>query len=53
MNLKNNTEENVVPEDVLYIYLHQPFEPHGYKKWATDFTWYKDTYKLDRVVKKP
>ena len=36
-------EEKVLPEDVLYRYLHQPDEQHrDQKRRATDFIWNKN-----------
>ena len=48
---KTYPEETVLPEDGLYRYLYQPGQQHGDKKRrATDFTWSKNTYQLDRIV---
>ena len=47
-------EETVLLEDGLYRYLYQPCEQHGdQKKRATDLTWSKNTYRLDRIVQEP
>ena len=47
-------EEIVLPEDDLYRFLYQPEEQHGYqKRWATDFIWSKNTYRLDQIVQEP
>ena len=44
----------MLPEDGLYRYLYQPGEQHGDKqRWATDFVWIKNTYRLDRILKEP
>ena len=51
---KTDPEETVVPEDDLYRYLYQPGEQHGnQKRRATDFTWSKNTYRLDRIAQEP
>ena len=48
---KTYAEETTVPEDGLYRYLYQPGEQHGdQKRWATDFIWSENTYRLDRIV---
>ena len=45
---KKYPEETVLPEDGLYRYLYQPNEQYGdQKRWATDFIWSKNTYRLD------
>ena len=47
-------EENLLCEDGLYRYLYQSGEQHGdQKRRATDFTWSKNTYRLDRIVREP
>ena len=46
--------ETVLPKDGLYKYLYQPGEQHGdQKRWATDFIWSKNMYRLDRIVQEP
>ena len=51
---KTYPEETIICEDGLYLYLYQPGEQHGdRKRWATDFIWSKNTYRLDRVVQDP
>ena len=45
---ETNPEENVLLEDGLYRYLYQPAEQ---KIRVTDFTWSKNTYRLDRSEK--
>ena len=48
---KTYPEETVLPEDGLYRYLYQLGEQHrDQKRWATDFIWGKNTYRLDRIV---
>ena len=38
----------------MYRYLYQPGEKHGdQKRQATDLTWSKKTYRLDRIVQDP
>ena len=50
-NSEINPEENILPEDGLYKHLFQPGEQHrDQKRPATDFTWSKNTYRLDWVV---
>ena len=47
-------EEIVLPEDGLYRYFYQPREQHGDKKrWAADFIWSKNMYRLDRILQEP
>ena len=47
-NSEINPEENILPEDGLYKHLFQPGEQHrDQKRPATDFTWSKNTYRLD------
>ena len=51
---KKYLEETVLPKDGLYGYLYQPGEHHGdQKRQATDLTWSKNTYRLDRIVQEP
>ena len=51
---KKYPEETALHEDGLYRYLYQPGEQHGDKKRrATDLTWSKNTYRLDRIVQEP
>ena len=51
---KKYPEETVLPKDGLYGYLYQPGEHHGdQKRQATDLTWSKNTYRLDRIVQEP
>ena len=51
---KKYREESVLPKDGLYRYLYQPGEQHGdQKRRATDLTWSKGTYRLDRIVQDP
>ena len=51
---KKYPEETVLPEDGLHRYLYQPDEQHGdQKRRATDLTWSKNTYRLDRIVQEP
>ena len=48
---KTYPEETVLPEDGLYRYLYQLGEQHrDQKRWATDFIWGKNAYRLDRIV---
>ena len=48
---KTYSEETVLPEDGLYIYLYQPGRQHGdQKRRATDLIWIKNTYRLHRIV---
>ena len=48
---KTYPEETVLPEDGLYRYLYQLGEQHrDKKKWATDFLWGKNAYRLDQIV---
>jgi len=47
-------KKEVAPEDGLYLYLLQPGEEHrDGKRRATDRTWTKETYRLDKIVKNP
>ena len=51
---KTYPKEAVLPEDGLYRYLYQPSEQHAdQKRWATDFIWSKNTYRLDQIVQDP
>ena len=51
---KTYPEATALPEDGLYKYLHQPVEQHeDQKRRATDFTWSKNTYRLDQIVQEP
>ena len=51
---KSYPEETVLPEDRLYRYLYQPGEQHGdQKRRATNLTWSKKPYRLDRIVQDP
>ena len=51
---KTYPEEIVLPGDGLYRYLYQSGEQNGdQKRWAIDFIWSKNTYRLDRVAQKP
>ena len=51
---KKYPEETILPEDGLYRYLYQLAEQHGdQKRGATDLTWSKNTYRLDRIVQDP
>ena len=51
---KTYPEETVLPEDGLYRYFYKPGEQHrDQKRRATDFTWSKSTYRLDRIVPEP
>ena len=51
---KTYPEETVLPEDGLYRHLYQPGEQQGdQKRWAADFIWCKNTYRLDRIVQEP
>ena len=51
---KTCPEETVLPKDGLYKYLYQSGEQHGDQKgWATDLTWSKKMYRLDRIVQDP
>ena len=51
---KSYPKESVLPEGVLYRYLHQLDEQHGSQKRRTaDFIWSKNMYKLDQVVEEP
>ena len=48
---KTYPEKTILSEDGLYRYLYQPGKQHGdQKRRATDFTWSKNTYRLDRIV---
>ena len=48
---KTYPEETILSEDGLYRYLYQPGKQHGdQKRRATDFTWSKNTCRLDRIV---
>ena len=47
-------EEEVLPEDVLYRYLLQPFEEQDdQRRRATDRIWSKGTYRLREVMENP
>ena len=47
-------EETVLPEDGLYRYLYQPGEQYGnQERRVADFSWSKNTYRLDRIVQEP
>ena len=47
-------DKKVLSETGLYRYLLKPGEEHGdQKRRATDGIWSKDTYRLERIVKKP
>ena len=38
----------------MHRYIYQPDEQRGdQKRWATDLTWSKNVYRLDRIVKQP
>ena len=51
---KKYREEKVLPTDALYRYLLQPGEEHkDQRKRATDFTWSKGTYRLNKIVEDP
>ena len=44
----------MLTEDGLYRYLYQPGEQHGDQiRRATELTWSKNTYRLDRIVQGP
>ena len=44
----------MLPEDGSYRYFYQLGEQRGdQKRWATDFIWSKNTYRLDRIVEEP
>ena len=48
---KKYPEEIVLPKDGLYRYFYQPGEQHeNQKRWATDFIWSKNTYRLDQIA---
>ena len=51
---KKYPEETILPKDGLYRYLYQPGEQDGdQKRWATDLTWSKNTYRLDQIIQEP
>ena len=51
---KTYPEEIILTEDGLYRYLYQLGEQHeDQKRRAIDFTWSKNTYRLDRIVQEP
>ena len=54
MKHKDKIKLNTVVEDGLYRYLYQPSEQHGdQRRWAADFIWIKNTYRLDRIILDP
>ena len=51
---KRYPEETVLTEYGLYRYFYQPAEQHGdQKRWAAEFFWSKNTYRLHRIVREP
>ena len=51
---KTYPEENEIPKDIFYRYLHQPSEQHGYqKRRAAHFLWSKSTDRLSSVYGEP
>ena len=51
---KKYPEETALPKDGLYRYLYQRGEQHeDQKRRATDLTWSKNAYRLDRIVQVP
>ena len=51
---KTYPEENVLSDDGLYGYLHQPGEQHGDQNIRTTyFILSKNTYRLDPIVQEP
>lgn len=50
--MKNIQEKRwKIPGNDLFRYLYQTSEQHRYqKRWATDFVWSKNKYRIDRIV---